>query len=402
MRTYVSHKLLPFMAMLLVLALGVAACKPPQDVGNPVAQRLTAKAEIAKRGIIRVQQTGGDPGPSLELLHRAKARLDQGDIQGGEALLDRIIALVYPEHMPDVPAGPGTDAPGAGDFSTPRQVTLRGYDDHAMEPFITRDGQYLLWNNSNHPDVNTNLHVARRIDEHTFDYLGELNQLSTPGTDAVASVDRHGNMFYISTDTYARTYRTIFRADFADGSVANSRVVVGDITRGRMPYLSMDAEISADGQTLYYTDNEFGRNGYPKTSNVVLARRHGQAFDRRSDSGRIMANINTGQLEYAPATTEDELTFYFTRASLDSLMTRTGDAEPGIYVATRTSRDEPFGRPLRIDSIRGFVEAPTVAPDGAIYFHRRDAGRFALYRAAPLAGRRPDRPLAYRTARDRI
>src|ERR671926_14237 len=34
-------------------------------------------------------------------------------------------------------------------FGTPQRVTIRGYDGEAMEPFITRDGRYLFFNNRN-------------------------------------------------------------------------------------------------------------------------------------------------------------------------------------------------------------------------------------------------------------
>jgi len=40
--------------------------------------------------------------------------------------------------------------PQAGDeyrgFGAPQRVTIRGYDGHAMEPFLTRDGRYLMFN----------------------------------------------------------------------------------------------------------------------------------------------------------------------------------------------------------------------------------------------------------------
>jgi len=37
----------------------------------------------------------------------------------------------------------------AADFARPEPVRIEGYDDHAMEPFLTRDGRVLLFNNSN-------------------------------------------------------------------------------------------------------------------------------------------------------------------------------------------------------------------------------------------------------------
>jgi len=49
-----------------------------------------------------------------------------------------------------------------------------------MEPFITRDGRYLLFNNSNDPSVDMNLHYAERIDDLTFAYRGEIAGVNTP------------------------------------------------------------------------------------------------------------------------------------------------------------------------------------------------------------------------------
>ena len=37
------------------------------------------------------------------------------------------------------------------EFGSRQRVSIRGYSDHAMEPFLTRDGRFLLFNNSNDP-----------------------------------------------------------------------------------------------------------------------------------------------------------------------------------------------------------------------------------------------------------
>src|SRR5271165_5762887 len=59
-------------------------------------------------------------------------------------------------------------------FGAPQRVTIRGYDGHSMEPFLTRDGRYLMFNNLNDPKENTNLHYAERKDDLTFEYKGEI------------------------------------------------------------------------------------------------------------------------------------------------------------------------------------------------------------------------------------
>jgi hypothetical protein len=66
-----------------------------------------------------------------------------------------------------------------------------------MEPSISRDGQYLFFNNSNDPSVNTNLHWAERIDDLTFQYRGEIAGVNTTSLEGVASMDRN-NVFTLS------------------------------------------------------------------------------------------------------------------------------------------------------------------------------------------------------------
>jgi len=75
-------------------------------------------------------------------------------------------------------------------FGAPQRVTIRGYDGDAMEPFITKDGLYLLFNNRNDPRTNTNLHFAARVDGLTFQYRGEIKGVNTPVLEGVPSLDR--------------------------------------------------------------------------------------------------------------------------------------------------------------------------------------------------------------------
>ncbi|MBN2098018.1 MAG: hypothetical protein JW753_00320 [Dehalococcoidia bacterium] len=92
--------------------------------------------------------------------------------------------------------------PQPGDFANPERVTILGYSDHAMEPFISRDGKYLFFNNSNDPDVDTNLYWAERIDDLTFQYKDEIGGVNTTALEGVASMDRNGVFYFISTRSY--------------------------------------------------------------------------------------------------------------------------------------------------------------------------------------------------------
>lgn len=66
-----------------------------------------------------------------------------------------------------------------GAFGNPQRVTIRGYAGDAMEPFITKDGRFLLFNNRNDPRINTNLHVAARVEDLTFTMMGFLDHLES-------------------------------------------------------------------------------------------------------------------------------------------------------------------------------------------------------------------------------
>lgn len=260
-------------------------------------------------------------------------------------------------------------------FGEPQCVTIRGYDDDAMEPFITRDGRYLLFNNSNDPRVDTNLHIAERIDDLTFDYRGEINGVNTSALEGVPSLDRLDNFFYVSTQSYAETFSTIYQGRFADGAVTGVALVAG-ISRQQRGMVMFDAEISADGNTLFVVDGYFGRGVVPKTADIDIAIRDGRAFRRLPSGHELMRNVNSEELEYAPAISNDLLELFFTRLRWSGLTPRTS-----ILRATRPSVDAPFGVPERLASITGFVEAPTLSSDGrALYYHKRDGRRFVILR----------------------
>jgi len=53
-------------------------------------------------------------------------------------------------------------------------VTINGLSFDAMEPFISPDGNYLFFNNLN-DGVNTKLYYATKVNDLTFNFVGELN-----------------------------------------------------------------------------------------------------------------------------------------------------------------------------------------------------------------------------------
>jgi hypothetical protein len=232
-------------------------------------------------------------------------------------------------------------------FGAPQRVAIRGYNGDAMEPFITRDGRYLFFNNSNAPRVDTNLHYAERVDDVTFDYRGELKGANSPVLDAVASMDRDGNFYFISTRSYFQTLSTLYRGRFRAGTLSGVELVAG-VSLERAGALVFDAEISPMGDVLFFADGEFAGGPVPKSADIAIAVREGAGFRRHPASAEFMRNVNSAALEYAPSISADLRELFFTRA-------RTG--EVAIYRSQRRSRDEPFDVPERVAAIAGFAEA---------------------------------------------
>jgi len=256
------------------------------------------------------------------------------------------------------------------DFANPQLVQITGYAGDAMEPFLSRDGKVLFFNNSNDPHVNTNLHWATRIDDLTFQYKGEIQGVNTNALEGVPSMDRNNVFFFVSTRSYDQTASTIYRGTYLNGSLSAIELVPG-VSISKPGIVNFDAEISADGNTLYFVESQF-EHGQPKSAAILIARKNGSGFLRAADSAQIMEQINTRGLNYAAATSTTELELFFTRAD--------GSA-PAIYVATRSSASAAFGKPKKIVAITGFAEAPTLSRDEkSLYFHKMDNGRLRIYR----------------------
>jgi len=260
-------------------------------------------------------------------------------------------------------------------FAGEQRVTIRGYDGDAMEPFITRDGRWLLFNNRNEKPQNTNLHYAERVDDLTFEYKGEIKGVNTPSLEGVPTLDRAGNLFFVSNRSYEKTLCTIYRGRFAEGLVSGVEIVPG-VSRLQGGIVNFDVEISSDGNTLYFVDGDFKSLSPPKSAVIVIAERRGAEFVRMSRSAEILKNVNTQKLQYAAAISEDGLELFFNR--LDR------NAKPPIPQIFRTERKhiaDPFDVPQKIAAITGFAEGPTLSSDGcSLYYHKMRDGKFSIFR----------------------
>lgn len=258
------------------------------------------------------------------------------------------------------------------EFEDPVDVTVIGYSDHIMEPFLSRDGSILLFNNSNDPIEDTKLHWSTKVNETTFTYRGEVSNINTPDLEAVATMDVNNNLFFVTTRDYFTTLVTLYQTVFTSGS-AGALIPLSALSLQIVGWLNFDVEVTADGQHLYFADGRYDQNGGPHEANLAIAEKNGNQFIRKTDQSALQ-NINTMDLEYAAAISQDELELYFTRIMAPINIFSISS----LYYATRANPDEPFGIPRKIENATGFVEAVTLAGDGSIYFHKKVNGFFIL------------------------
>jgi hypothetical protein len=356
-----------FVILLAVLIL----CAAFAVMATGTGRRLRKKAADAEAGVRILASHGGDPSPIVAVMQEVKPALDAGDPRKAEALLDRALSLLSQAEPLPVYTGPETES---GLYGRPEPVVISGYDGSAMEPFISPDGHYLFFNNENDPKVDTNLHFAERTGKLSFRYRGELPGVNSAALDAVASIDTAGHFYFTTLREYDRTMNSIYTGDFDGHRVSNVHAVPGDISPKTPGTVNMDASISPDGQTLYISRAViFPGAPAPAKSDLLIARLKDGAFHIDPGSARIMKNINTGALEYAPAISADGRELFFTRASQSSVR---------IMVAARTSDDVPFGEPRVLRALSGFVEAPSISLDEKeMFYHKKVGDRFAIYRA---------------------
>jgi hypothetical protein len=264
---------------------------------------------------------------------------------------------------------PSTQAKAASELS------ITGYDGIAMEPFVSRDGRFLLFNNSNDPGTNTDLHFARRVDDLHWTYGGLIAGANTATLEGTPTMDRAGRLFFVSVRSYAQSACTIHSAQFDDGAASNVQLV-DSICRHEPGVVNFDVDIDASGTLLTFVDSHFGSNGLPQDAALVMARWNGTQFVRNFDSATVLAAVNAGAaLQYAPALSADHLTLWFTRLASPS-----GRDLPQIWRTRRASESVPFEAPVRIDGLGDFVEAPALSADEKLlYFHRKVGTGFRIF-----------------------
>jgi len=264
---------------------------------------------------------------------------------------------------------------GYSAFTNPEQVTIGGYSGQIEEPFISHDGSYLFFNSA---APNKDLYFATATGPATFQFGGALSSVNTQAVEGTPTLDLAHNFYFVSTAHYSppTAYVTLFSARW-DGSQLSNVAAVTGLAIKKPAQINFDLEVSADGNTLIFDDGDFTQgNNFPDAANLAMAMRSGTTFTRMSNSTALLANINTSDLEYAPALSADTLELFFTRLDLARKTT-------AIYRSVRSDSSGVFSVGQRVEAITGFVEGPTLSADEkGLYYHRRNpaTGLFELYR----------------------
>lgn len=262
-------------------------------------------------------------------------------------------------------------------FGSEIEITINGLSFDAMEPFISADGNYLFFNNLN-DGINTKLYYAVKVNDSTFNFIGELtgaNQTTSPHLDAVADMDNSGNFYWTSTRDYPSELNNLFHGTFNAGNISNIERVQGDFNRNTPGWLVMDHGISFDGQYLYFNNARFDDancQGPCETTLGIAKKNSLSVFNTLSNSDAILQNINNSNyIYYAPCISSDNLELYYTRYVKGPITTNTTF---DICVAVRSNSSLEFSVPkvLFSETIANLVEAPTLTVNkNIIYYHKK-------------------------------
>jgi len=262
-------------------------------------------------------------------------------------------------------------------FGAEKMVTINGLSFDAMEPFLSPDKNYLFFNNLN-DGINTKLYYATRVNDSTFNFVGELsgtNQVATPHLDAVADMDSNGNFYWTSTRSYPTELNNLFTGTFSNGNVSNIARVQGDFNMSTPGWLVMDHGISLDGQFLYFNNASFDDancQGPCETQIGVAKKNEDLTFTKLANSSSILQNINNSDyIYYAPCISSDNLELYFTRYLKGQITVNTIFE---ICVSVRSDATSKFSIPkvLFSNNILNLIEAPTLTVDKKlVYYHKK-------------------------------
>jgi hypothetical protein len=341
---------------------------------NPQTVRQKADLAIAKLKVAIAE--GHDISSIVPKMKKVKVLGQSGKLDAANRLLDRILndfTALSGNNIRHKSRSKISDILGSSDL-----ISIVGFNKDAMEPFVSRDGRYLFFNDFTKSNPHKDIHWATRLSARKFQYRGRVKNVNSNQVDGVPSMDIHGNFYFISTKKYNwfNGFNTVYSGKFdpKTGTV-NYIKPHPELSLRKAGWLNMDVEISADGQTLYSTQSYFPKGAKsPTKSYFFYAKKQGRKFVLQKNSNRIFRRINKdGDLSgdgivYAASISKDQRTLFFTKASTSS----SGMPVFRSYIAKRHHKNAVFGDPSVIRAITGFSEAPTISADEQkLYYHKQ-------------------------------
>lgn len=217
------------------------------------------------------------------------------------------------------------------------------------------------------------LYMAKRIDYKTFNFVGRVQGVDL---EAVEAVEDSKNNFYFVSPLLLRqgSATTIGRGMFSDGSVTGVAPIQGispKSPKSGSQGITFDIYVTPDGNILYFSDFVVNAQFRPQSAQLALAAKNADGtFTRLSNSDEILENINAlGSLVYNATPSADGLILAFNASPSFPIPTH-------IYIATRNSISDPFGKPqylaaADVEHNTELAEPGSFSPDGKyLYFHR--------------------------------
>jgi len=265
-------------------------------------------------------------------------------------------------------------------FTNERKVIIIGYSSDAMEPFISKDGNYLFFNNLQGAN-GKELYYAERVDDTTFKFKGEIQGVNSTAVDGNPTMDEQHNFYFISTRNLDTGIKTIYGGIFNNGIVTGLHEINGTINISTPYWINMGVEISKNGNTLFASNAKFNiGDNFPNKGNIQFAIKSGNEFNIPNNETDILANINTDSaIEYAGELSADELELFYSQVTLSS------PPVFKLYYAKREQSNGKFGNPISITepfvgNLNAFVEGPSLSNDGnRLYYHKLDNNVFSIF-----------------------
>jgi hypothetical protein len=277
-------------------------------------------------------------------------------------------------------------------FPNPVPVNIVGYTGSAEVPYLTPDGNYLVFDSrtdaGNGP---INVYYAKKINATNFLFMGEVGNVNVPGTiNLEVTIDDNNNFYFTripinGVPPQPTGQPSIYRGVWNNGTLVGVAPVPG--IGQNSGTINQDPSISHDGQTLIFDTWNFVNQCL--TYEIALENTDTSFTVLSSGDPRLTAYLatvnNTAVANYLYRCTSFpsvNMTYSMLMGpvlySHSGLMVVYTMIQPGpggmpvekYYIATRSSLSQPFGSPQLMINNGRVVEGGSFSPDDQLlYFH---------------------------------